>query len=92
VEEVDWIEAAGNYVVLHTGRTTHILRQKMRALQAQLPPETFLRVSRSAILNLRRVKELQAVTPGENIAILIDGQRIPMTRTIHEVEEQLRFG
>jgi two-component system LytT family response regulator len=92
VDEVDWIEAAGNYVVLHTGRTTHILRQKMRALEAQLPPETFLRVSRSAILNLRRVKELQAVTPGENVAILIDGQRIPMTCTIHDVEVQLRFG
>jgi two-component system LytT family response regulator len=91
VEEVDWIEAAGNYVVLHTGGTTHILRQKMRELQAQLPPETFLRVSRSAIINLRRVKGLQAVTPGENVAILIDGQRIPMTCTIHEVEEQLRF-
>jgi two-component system LytT family response regulator len=92
VDEVDWIEAAGNYVVLHTGRTTHILRQKMRALEGQLPPGTFLRVSRSAILNLRRVRELQAVTPGENVAILIDGQRIPMTCTIHEVEEQLRFG
>jgi DNA-binding LytR/AlgR family response regulator len=51
-----------------------------------------LSVSRSAIVNLRRVKELQAVTPGENVAILIDGQRIPMTCTIHEVEEQLRFG
>jgi two-component system LytT family response regulator len=92
VDEVDWIEAAGNYAVLHTGRTTHILRQKMRVLEAQLPRETFLRVSRSVILNLRRVKELQALTPGENVAILLDGQRIPMTCTIHEVEEQLRFG
>jgi two-component system LytT family response regulator len=92
VNEVDWIEAAGNYVVLHVGRTTHIIRQQMKALEAQLSPESFLRVSRSAILNLRRVKELQSVTPGDNVAILLDGQQIPMTCTIREVEELLRFG
>jgi two-component system LytT family response regulator len=92
VEEVDWIEAAGNYVVLHTGRTTHILRERMRTLEAELSPRTFVRVSRSAILNLRRIKELQAVAPGENVAILTDGQRIPMTCALREVEEHLRFG
>jgi len=92
VADVDWIEAAGNYAVLHIGKSTHIIRQKMKALEAQLSPETFLRISRSAILNLRRIKELQAVAPGENVAILMDGQHIPMTCAIREVEEQLRFG
>jgi two-component system, LytTR family, response regulator len=90
-EDVDWIEAAGNYAVVHVGKETHILRETMSTLESQLPPKAFLRVSRSAILNLRRVQELQAVAPGENVCILKDGQRVPMTRTLREVEEKLRF-
>ncbi len=89
-EDVSWVEAAGNYAVLHVGSATHILRETMSSLEGQLSGEGFLRVSRSAIVNLRRVKELQAVAPGEQIAILVDGQRVPMTRGIREVEEQLR--
>ncbi len=91
VEDLDWIEAAGNYVVLHVGKETHILRETMSTLESQLPANQFLRVSRSAIVNLRRVKELQAVAPGENVCILGDGQRVAMTRTLREVEEKLRF-
>ena len=89
-EDVSWVEAAGNYAVLHVGTATHILRETMSSLEGQLSSEGFLRVSRSAIVNLRRVKELRAVAPGEQIAILVDGQRVPMTRGIREVEEQLR--
>lgn len=90
-EDVDWFEAAGNYVVLHVGKETHILRETMSALEAQLAPATFLRVSRSAILNLRRVKELQSLSAGEHVAILHDGQRIGITRSLREIEERLRF-
>ncbi|MHA3770824.1 LytR/AlgR family response regulator transcription factor [Verrucomicrobiota bacterium sgz303538] len=90
-EDVDWIEAAGNYALLHTGRESHIIRETMSALEAQLPVDTFLRVSRSAILNLRRVRELQSLAPGEHIAILADGQRVPITRSLREVEDRLRF-
>jgi two-component system LytT family response regulator len=90
-DEIDWIEAAGNYVVLHTGKTMHILRETMSGLEAQLSGGPFLRVSRSAILNLRRVKEIQAVAPGEHVAILADGQRVAITRSLREVEERLRF-
>ena len=89
-EDVSWVEAAGNYAVLHVGSGTHILRETMSSLEGQLSGEGFLRVSRSAIVNLRRVKELQSIAPGEQIAILVDGQRVPMTRGIREVEEQLR--
>jgi two-component system LytT family response regulator len=91
-EEVDWVEAAGNYVLLHVRAATHILRETMTALETQLPANTFLRVSRSAIVNLRRVKELQTIAPGDHLAILVDGQRVPMTRSVREVEERLRFG
>jgi two-component system LytT family response regulator len=90
-DEIDWIEAAGNYVVLHVGKGTHILRETMSGLEAQLPHTTFLRVSRSAIVHLRRVKELQTVAPGEHLAILQDGQRVAITRSLREVEERLRF-
>jgi len=91
VEEIDWVEAAGNYVILHAGSENHIQRETLGALESQLPPEHFLRVSRSAILNLRRVKELQAVAPGEHMAILRDNQRLAITRSLREVEERLRF-
>jgi two-component system, LytTR family, response regulator len=90
-EDVDWIEAAGNYALLHTGRDNHIIRETMSALEAQLPPDVFLRVSRSAILNLRRVRELQSIAPGEHVAILSEGQRVPITRSLRDIEERLRF-
>src|SRR4051812_15078621 len=91
LEEIDWLEAAGNYVILHVGKETHVLRETLVAFEAQLPAKSFVRVSRSAILNLRRVREFQVVTPSEHVAILQDGQRIPITRSIREVEERMRY-
>src|SRR3954466_5475391 len=58
-EDIDWIEAAGNYMIVHAGSDNHILRETMSALEQQLPPEKFLRVNRSSIINLERVRELQ---------------------------------
>jgi two-component system LytT family response regulator len=89
--DVDWIEAAGNYAILHVGKTTHILRETMAVLEEQLARESFLRVSRSAILNLSRLRELQSLTPTEHVAILADGQRISVTRSFREIEGRLRF-
>jgi two-component system LytT family response regulator len=89
-EEIDWVEAAGNYAILHLGKRTHILRETMSGLEGQLPVDVFCRVSRSAILNLRRVKELQSVSAGDHVAILIDGQRIGISRSLREVEEKLK--
>jgi two-component system LytT family response regulator len=91
VEEIDWVEAAGNYVILHTGTGNHILRETLGALEDQLPPEAFLRLSRSAVVNLRRVKEIQSVSSGEHVAILQGGQRLTITRSLREVEERLKF-
>ncbi len=88
--DVDWVEAAGNYAILHVGKSTHIIRETMGSLEEQLPTKTFLRVSRSAILNLGRVRELQSIAPGEHVAILLDNQRVPMTRSLREIEERLR--
>jgi two-component system LytT family response regulator len=89
-EEIDWVEAAGNYAILHLGKRTHILRETMSGLESQLPGDMFCRVSRSAILNLRRVQELQSLSAGDHVAILADGQRINISRSLREVEERLK--
>jgi two-component system LytT family response regulator len=89
-EEIDWVEAAGNYAILHLGKRTHILRETMSGLESQLPGEMFCRVSRSAILNLRRVQELQSLSAGDHVAVLADGQRIGISRSLREVEERLK--
>lgn len=90
-EQIDWIEAAGNYVVLHVGRQTHVLRETLGALEAQLDPEQFLRISRSALVQIRQVKELQPLFKGEYVVVLQSGEQLPMTRGVREVEELLKF-
>ena len=90
--QMDWIEASGNYVVLHVGKESHIIRETIGTLDGQLAPEMFLRISRSAIVNLDRVKELQSLGAGEHVVILHDGRKLAMTRGLREVEEKLKFG
>ena len=63
IEENDWIEAADNYVCLHCGGETHVLRETIREMETQLDPARFVRVHRSAIVNIDRIKELQPVVP-----------------------------
>jgi len=87
-EEIDWIEADGNYAILHVGGRNHLLRATMSALETDLPA-TFLRASRSSILNLRRIKEIQAAD-GNHFAIMTDETRAPLTCGIREVQERLR--
>src|SRR4030095_425596 len=78
-DEIDWIESASNYALLHVGDKTHILRQTMRCLGEQLSPEQFVRVSRSAIVNIERIKELQPMTKGEYVVILQSVNSITLT-------------
>jgi len=89
--QIEWIESAGNYVVLHVGKQNHILRETLATLEAQLDPKLFLRVSRSALVNLDQVRELQPLFKGEYVVVLHDGKQLPMTRGIRELEEKLRF-
>jgi len=79
-DEIDYVEAAGNYVRLHTGRQAHLLRQTLNALEAQLDPERFLRIHRSYIVNIGRVHELRPVYSGEFEVLLKDGTRLTMSR------------
>jgi two-component system LytT family response regulator len=88
-EEIDWIEAAGNYAIFHVGKRSHMIRETMSSLETQLPGDHFMRVSRSAILNLTRVKELENAAGGLAVAVLSDGQRVPATRGLREIADRL---
>ena len=83
-DEIDWIEAAGNYVKLHVGTDTHLFRETMNAVEAQLPPETFYRIHRCHIVNIERVKELQPWFNGEYVVFLRTGARLTLSRGYRE--------
>lgn len=87
-EEIDWIEAGGNYAVLHVGSQNHLLRATMATLENDLP-EHFLRTSRSAIVNLRRVKELQS-SGNNHFAVMQDEARVAVTTSVRELQQRLR--
>ncbi|HEX9156257.1 MAG TPA: LytTR family DNA-binding domain-containing protein, partial [Nitrospira sp.] len=74
--DIDWLEATGNYVTLHAGKESHMLRTTMNALEPRLDPEQFARIHRSSIVNLDRVRELQPLFRGEHVLILKDGTQL----------------
>ena len=83
-DEIDWIEAAGNYVKLHVGTDAHLFRETMNALEAQLDPDLFFRIHRSHIVNIERVKELQPWFNGEYVVFLRSGTRLTLSRGYRE--------
>lgn len=78
--DIDWVEAAANYVRLHTRGESHPLRESMKRMEARLPRGTFVRIHRSAIVNLDHVRELQPWFHGEYIVILNDGTKLTASR------------
>ncbi|MGH3111915.1 MAG: LytR/AlgR family response regulator transcription factor [Gaiellaceae bacterium] len=89
-EEIDWIEAAGNYVQLHVGKDVHLLRETMARLEAGLDPARFLRIHRSTIVNLDRVKEMHPWFSGELVVLLHDGTQLRLSRGYRgKMEERL---
>jgi two-component system LytT family response regulator len=84
VEDVDWIRAAENYVELHVAQASHLLHVTMNTLEKSLDPKTFVRIHRSLIVNLRRIKEVQPVSHGEYMLVLDNGVRLQSGRTYHE--------
>lgn len=84
VDEIDWVEAADNYVNLHCGKTSHMLRETMASLESRLSPKMFLRINRSAIVNVNRIKEVQPMFQGDYSAILIDGTRLTVSRSYRD--------
>jgi two-component system LytT family response regulator len=91
--EIDWIEAADNYVCLHCGKETHVLRETMSELEARLDPVRFIRVHRSAIVNLDCIKELQPWFRGDYKVMLNDGTELTLTKNHREkLESRLLLG
>lgn len=90
-QDVDYIEAAANYAVLCTPKGNYVLRETLRNLEASLSPALFLRISRSIIANLDRIKAIRSETAGEWLVILQDDRELPMTRGLKEVQERIQY-
>jgi two-component system LytT family response regulator len=82
--EIDWIESAGNYVVLHAGVREHIVREALAKLEARLDPRRFVRIHRRAIVNLDAVVEVRALAHGAQEVVLRCGARLPVGRRFRD--------
>ena len=91
LDQIQVIEAAGKYAVVHVGKETHLLRETMSSLESQLPPDRFLRISRSVILNIAQIQELQPGVKGESLVVLKGGKSYPTTRPVRELQQRLAF-
>ena len=80
-QEVDWIDAAGNYVRLHTAGRQHLIRETMKSIETRLDPEVFVRVHRSAIVNIDRVASLEPYFHGEYVVVMRDGSKLTSSRS-----------
>lgn len=81
VNEVDWIEAAGNYVNIHAANETHLLRETMNGIETHLDPRKFVRIHRSTLVNIERIKELSPLFHGDYVVTLLNGTRLTMSRS-----------
>ena len=80
VAEIEWIEAADNYVELHAGKHTHLVRHTLASLETRLDPDQFIRIRHSAIVNVRKVKELRPASTGEFEVVLLSGAVLESSR------------
>jgi two-component system LytT family response regulator len=80
-EDIDWIDAEGNYVALHASGRTHLVRETIKSVEARLDPAKFVRVHRSAIINVDRLKKLQPYFHGEYVLTLHDGTTLTSSRS-----------
>ncbi len=83
-DEIDWIEAEGDYMKFHAGGRTHLLRETMARLEERLDGEKFIRIHRSTIVNIDRVKKLSPSFAGEYAVILHDGTKLKLSRGYHD--------
>ena len=81
VTDIDWVGSADNYVELHVGDRSHLLRETMGSIEARLPADRFVRISRTSIVNADRVKELQPLFHGEYSVTLKNGTKLTLSRS-----------
>jgi two-component system LytT family response regulator len=83
-EEIDWIEAEGDYMKFHVGGRAHLMRETMARLESRLDPKRFIRIHRSTIVNIDRLRKLSPSFAGEYAVILHDGTKLKLSRGYHE--------
>jgi two-component system LytT family response regulator len=83
-DEIDWIEAEGDYMKFHVSGRAHLMRETMARLEARLDPKRFIRIHRSTIVNIDRMRKLSPSFAGEYAVILHDGTKLKLSRGYHE--------
>jgi two-component system LytT family response regulator len=83
-DEIDWIETYGNYLKVYAGRESHLIRGTMQSLEAKLDPERFVRVHRSVIVNIEKIKEIYPRSNGDQDLVLQNGQQLMMSRNYRD--------
>jgi two-component system, LytTR family, response regulator len=84
VDEIDWLEAADNYVRIHVGRESHLMRETLQSLEARLDQTKFLRIHRSTVVNFDRIQQLQPLFHGDYVVKLRDGTELTLSRIYRE--------
>ena len=92
VDGIDWIESADYYSRLHVGEATHLIRESMSSLEEQLDPRRFVRIHRTAIVNVDRVKELRLDYANRHVVVLRNGTRLPLSRSRKDTLERVMSG
>lgn len=92
VEEIDWIEAEGNYARLHVGEKAHLVRERLTSLEHRLDPNRFVRIHRSVIVRLDRIRELRPHMNREYVVVLRDGTELKLSRTFRDRLDTLLGG
>jgi two-component system LytT family response regulator len=84
VGEIDWLESDGKHIKVHVGSRTHTIRDVLTRLESELDPDRFMRISRSAIVNIERIAEIRSWFQGDYLLVLKDGRQIPTTRAYRD--------
>ncbi len=90
--EVEWLESAGNYVVLHCGRDRHVVRETLIQLEQKLDPEDFVRISRSSMVRIDRIRSLVTGSNGSPEIVLRDGTHLALSRGVREMLSRIAGG
>lgn len=91
IDDIDYIEAAGNYVKIHVAGKMHLVREGMNSLEAKLDPHRFLRIHRSVIVRIDRIRELESLYQGDYVVVLNDGTRLTTGRKYRDaIQEFIR--
>ena len=89
VPEIDWVEADGDYVAVHVGAKSWLLRETIAAAEARLALSGFVRIHRSTLVNTRRVRELLPLSKGEFTVVLLNGTELKLSRNYRFALERL---